>query len=341
MLNKELFEKLKRLSLADELPSHDYIAYIADKVVTVLENENTDYRESFPAGKPGGLLDFTKRNLPLVIIPDIHARSDFLQNILSFVPPKGFLDDCTLNLYEAVETGKVRIVCVGDILHSESRGIKRWEKASIEFSEGVFDGKAMRKEMQKGLASLCMIMECKSAFPKFFHCLKGNHENIMNQSGGGDFPFRKFADEGQMVKVFMQTVYGDDILMLISYFERNLPLAAVFDSCVVSHAEPRRAFNRKELICGMGNAEVVSSLTWTENNSAANGSVAAMLSMLTGRADINSLRYFGGHRPVKGNYALRQNNLYVQIHNPTLQNITLVYKNKIFDPETDIVNVKK
>ena len=83
MLNKELFEKLKRLSLAEELPSHDYIAYIADKVVTVLENENTDYRESFSAGKPGGLLDFTKFSLPLVIIPDIHARSDFLQNILS------------------------------------------------------------------------------------------------------------------------------------------------------------------------------------------------------------------------------------------------------------------
>ena len=337
MLNKELFKKLKRLSLAEELPSHDYIAYIADKVVTVLENENTDYRESFPAGKPGGLLDFTQLSLPLVIIPDIHARSDFLQNILSFVPPKGFLDDCTLNLYEAVETGKVRIVCVGDILHSELRGIKRWEKASTEFSEGVFDGKAMRKEMQEGLASLCMIMECKAAFPNFFHCLKGNHENIMNKSGGGDFPFRKFADEGQMV----QTVYGDDILMLISYFERNLPLAAVFDGCIISHAEPRRALSRKELVCGMGNADVVSSLTWTENNSAFPGSVAAMLSSLTGKTRINSLRYFGGHRPVKGNYALRQNNLYVQIHNPALQNITLVYENKIFNPETDIVSVEK
>lgn len=341
MLNKELFKKLKRLSLAEELPSHDYIAYIADKVVTVLENENTDYRESFPAGKPGGLLDFTKRNLPLVIVPDIHARADFLMNILSFVPPKDFLDDSKLNLYEAIETGKVRMVCVGDILHSELRGIKRWERANLEFSEGIFDGKAMRQEMKEGLASLCMIMECKTAFPEVFHCLKGNHENIMNKSGGGDFPFRKFADEGQMVKTFMQTVYGDDILMLISYFERNLPLAAVFDGCVISHAEPRRALSRKELVCGMGNADVVSSLTWTENNSAANGSVAAMLSMLTGRADINSLRYFGGHRPVKGNYALRQNNLYVQIHNPTLQNITLVYENKIFNPETDIVSVEK
>ena len=341
MLNKELFEKLKRLSLAEELPSHDYIAYIADKVVTVLENENTDYRESFPAGKPGGLLDFTKFSLPLVIIPDIHARSDFLQNILSFVPPKGFLDDCKLNLYEALETGKVRMVCVGDILHSELRGIKRWERANLEFSEGIFDGKAMRQEMKEGLASLCMIMECKTAFPEVFHCLKGNHENIMNKSGGGDFPFRKFADEGQMVKTFMQTVYGDDILMLISYFERNLPLAAVFDSCVVSHAEPRRALSRKELVCGMGNADVVSSLTWTENNSALPGSVAAMLSSLTGKTRMNSLRYFGGHRPVKGNYALRQNNLYVQIHNPALQNITLVYENKIFNPETDIVSVEK
>lgn len=70
----------------------------------------------------------------------------------------------------------------------------------------------------------------------------------------------------------MVSVYGDDVLMVISCFE-NLPLAAVFPECVVSHAEPARAFSRQELINGMDSDEVILGLTWTENNAAKDGSV--------------------------------------------------------------------
>ena len=136
----------------------------------------------------------------------------------------------------------------------------------------------------------------------------------------------------------MVSVYGDDVLMVISCFEKNLPLAAVFPECVVSHAEPARAFSRQELINGMDSDEVILGLTWTENNAAKDGSVKKMLESLTENPD--SL-YFGGHRPIQGNYSLRQNGKYVQIHNPDRQNIVLVYKDRPIDLDANIVQVDK
>ena len=50
--------------------------------------------------------------------------------------------------------------------------------------------------------------------------------------------------------------------------------------------------------------------------------------------------YFSGHRPVKENYALRQDGKLVQIHNPHKQNIVLVEPEKNFDFEKDIINTK-
>ena len=194
----------------------------------------------------------------------------------------------------------------------------------------------MNEEMVEGLTLLSMIMELKIAFPANVHILKGNHENIMNVRGPGDYPFRKFANEGEMVKDFISAVYGDDVLMVISCFEKNLPLAAVFPECVISHAEPARAFSREELICGMDCDEIILGLTWTENNAAENGSVKKMLDSLTGNSDA---LYFGGHRPIQGNYALRQQGKYVQIHNPDRQNVVLVHKDKNIDLENDIVQV--
>ena len=57
--------------------------------------------------------------------------------------------------------------------------------------------------------------------------------------------------------------------------------------------------------------------------------------------DIANYVYFGGHRPVKENYRLRQNGKFIQIHNPKLQNIVLVRPDRKFNPETDIVSVSK
>lgn len=342
-------EKLK-LFLKDNsalrgLPEHDYLFSVADFAASVLENEICSYRPAADFNRLGGLLDFSGaecEKLPLIIVPDLHARSYFLRNILNFVLPESFACSETngvrkrISIFQALEEDKARIVFVGDLLHSELRGRLRWMEALEDFERGIFDGKAMTAEMSEGLTLLSMVMELKISFPANVHILKGNHENIMNEREPGDYPFRKFANEGEMVKDFMSEIYGDDVLMVISCFEKNLPLVAVFPDCVISHAEPARAFLRDELICGMENDEVILGLTWTENNAAKDDSVKKMLDSLTGNPDA---LYFGGHRPIQGNYALRQHGKYIQIHNPDRQNVVLVYKDKHIDLESDIVQV--
>lgn len=342
-------EKLKLFleddSVLCELPAHDYLFSAADSAASVLENEICSYRLAAGSGRLGGLIDFSgseSARLPLIIVPDLHARAYFLRNILNFTLPESFA--CSevngakrqVSVFQALQEDKARIVFVGDLLHSELRGRLRWMNALDDFDRGIYDGNAMTEEMSEGLTLLSMIMELKIAFPANVHILKGNHENIMNVRGPGDYPFRKFANEGEMVKDFMSMVYGDDVLMVISCFERNLPLAAVFPECVVSHAEPVRAFSRDDIICGMDSDEVILGLTWTENNAAKEGSVKKMLDSLTGNSHA---LYFGGHRPIQGNYALRQHGKYVQIHNPDRQNVVLVHKDRLVDLESDIVKV--
>lgn len=330
-------------SFSEGLPDHDYLFSLADSAASVLESEICSYRPAVNSGGLGGLLDFTEEEkLPLIIVPDLHARAFFLRNILNFLLPEDFFDknedvsSKRLTVYQALEEDKVRIVFVGDLLHSELRCRLRWMEALAEFLAGIYDGRAMTEEMTEGLTLLSMIMELKISFPRNVHILKGNHENIMNVRSPGNYPFRKFANEGEMVKEFMSQVYGDDVLMVISCFEKNLPLAAVFSDCIISHAEPRRAFSRLEIINGMEEDEVILGLSWTENNAAKDGGVKEMLEVLTGKS--TSL-YFGGHRPIQDNYALRQEGSFVQLHNPDRQNITLVYADKPFDFENNIVQV--
>lgn len=342
-MSKKLKAFLTDSSFSEELPGHDYLFSLADSAASTLESENCSYRPSGISKPVGGLLDFSEEEkLPLIIVPDLHARAYFLRNILNFLLPEDFVSTEIdgkkerLTVYEALEGDRIRIVFVGDLLHSELRCRLRWMEALAEFQAGIFDGRAMTEEMAEGLTLLSMVMELKVSFPKNVHILKGNHENIMNDRSPGDYPFRKFANEGEMVKEFMSQVYGDDVLMVISCFEKNLPLAAVFPDCIISHAEPKRAFSKLDIINGMEEDEVILGLSWTENNAAKEGSVQEMLETLTGST---SSLYFGGHRPIQGNYSLRQNGKYVQLHNPDRQNIALVYGDKPFDLENNIIQV--
>ena len=347
----DLYKKLKDLSFGDRLPEYEYLFSLADKCSLLLEKEVTWYRAASKDGKAGGLLDFTSNAIclanekPLILVPDLHARAYFLMHILDFVLPADFFAEeeegakSDITVFEALKNNLVNLVCVGDLLHSELRGKKRWLYAYQEFENGQYCGPCMTEEMQEGLSLLCMAMELKCAFPENFHILKGNHENILNESGNGNYSFGKFANEGEMCRCFMEEKYGDDVLYVISCFEKALPLFAAFDSCLVSHGEPARAFSREELVEGLSNPEVINALTWTENGASRPGCVSDMLSAFVDYRKYRFPRYFGGHRPVRGKYALRQNGNYVQFHNPDEENIVLISGKDEFNPDRDIISV--
>lgn len=341
-----MVSNIKKILQAPDLPGHDFIFALADCASTLLETEITDFRQAAENGKPGSLLDFKKSPLPLIVVPDIHARPLFLENILDYILPEDFLGAKPRSVSDALRYGLVRLICVGDALHTEVGTKERWIAAEIEFAQSLYTGPAISAEMKDGLSVICALMKMKETYPENFHFLKGNHENILNRTGEGDYGFRKFADEGRMVREFIAEYYGDDVLYMLSCVENAMPLIAVTNNCVVSHAEPKYAFRKDQLINARMEPCVVEGLTWTDNDAAQEGSVMGIIEELCdsysdGNKNADDYVYLGGHRPVKENYSLRQKGKYIQIHNPKKQNIALVRTYRKFNPETDIVSVEK
>ncbi len=322
-----------------------------------MDTEESSYRERIPGTDvAGGLLDFRaldERNgaIPTIIVPDIHARPEFIYNILNFDLSKiaarlGLAKGSPLALkdgkvIDALEENAIRVICVGDILHAEGRAKERWAASLSAFEGGDCESPSMREEMAEGLAALLAVMKAKYLWPQNFHCLKGNHENIANEKGDGNFPFRKFAYEGRMVFEFMKAVYGKEVLDAVYEFEKALPLCACAGNFFASHAEPMDFYSREELVAAPLDEGTVYGLTWTANDEARLGGVDKILTALCKPPKGVEARAIGGHRPVPENYLERQGGLYVQIHNPKKQNIAVVMPDKTFDPKNDIVSVEK
>ena len=324
-----------------DLPSHEALLSLLETGISSLEGENEAYRPRDSEGNAGGLLDFTDEksaSLPVIVVPDLHGRGKFLLDILDFE----LSGETVLSL---LEKGEMLVCCVGDIFHSENRGRARWKEAFLESMGGNLVNEAMKAEMRENLSLLEIILSLKSAFASHFHILKGNHENVLNENHRekyGNVPFRKFCDEGNMVAEFLRHFYDDLILHEISCFEKALPICAAFSRFVVSHAEPATRFSREEIINYHKSGSLVTfALTWTANDAAEDGTVAHLFTELLGEDAGENAVYFSGHRPVLGTYALRQGGKLVQIHNPEIEQVAVVLPNRKFDPERDIIDVKK
>ncbi len=305
----DLAKRLEEIFRGEGPPGADALMQAASGAVETLRAEPEAVRPHDGEGRPGGLV-LLDRGLPTIIVPDLHARMDFFLSVLACEAEPGRI------ARELLEEGRLQIVCVGDGVHAEGRAAERWESALEEFLGGYRRHASMDEEMRESLGLMRMVMEVKASFPASFHFLKGNHENITNELGNGNYPFRKFAQEGLMVLTYMRMFYGEEILEALSRFEKELPLLAVGRGFLVSHAEPAEFFPRERVVEAREDPDVVSGLTWTDNDEAAPGSVQEMLASYLGEKEGESGYYFGGHRPVSGGYELRAGGRYVQIHDP-------------------------
>ena len=309
-------------------------------MTSLLEEEKTNYRPLARDLKPGSLLDFHNKDLPLVVIPDLHARNYFLRNIVNFFLPKDFIFGMKeITVFEALKKKLIHLVFLGDALHSEKTTRLRWLEIENEFHRGSYTGPRMKEEMTEGLSLLMGLYYLKISFPENFHFLKGNHENVLNVNANGDFAFRKYADEGNMVKTFIHNFYGDDILYLISLVENSLPLLYFGKNAVVSHAEPERSFSKEQIINAKLEEGVVKGLIWTDNGVAEKNSAKGVIKNLFGQ-DNEDCVYLAGHRSIKGDYNILQNGRFIQIHNPIKQNVAFVHINKKFNADEDIKSVE-
>lgn len=309
-----------------------YISLI-EGTLQLLDNEHVEIRPPDSSGLPGGIV-VLKESIPTIIVPDIHARMDFLLSVLMHEDDEGFLS------LEMLENDELQIVCVGDGFHAEGRAKDRWALAFEEYSKNYKKHGHMDEEMRESLGVMEMVMEAKCWFPENFHFLKGNHDNITNEEGEGNHPFRKFSYEGIMVLEWTRKFYGEDFLDSYYEFEKALPLLAVGKNFIVSHAEPYRFFDREEVIEYRNNPEVTEGLTWTANEDAEQGSVEEMLAMYIGCGEDESCYYFGGHRPVNGLYNRRAGGKYVQIHNPGKFVVARIGEDEPISIERDIIEIE-
>jgi hypothetical protein len=198
----------------------------------------------------------------------------------------------------------------------------------------------MDEEMAESLGVMEMVMEVKSAFPRVFHFLKGNHENVANEQGNGNYPFRKYAYEGPMVAEYVRKFYGEEFFETYYDFEKNLPLFGIGRNFLISHAEPSEFFDRESILEYRNRPDVVEGLTWTANDEADDDSVSSMIEYYLEEEVWDEAYYFGGHRPVNGRFAQRAEGKYVQIHNPDRFIVALLHPDQSIELERDVREVE-
>lgn len=319
-------------SFSHKLPDNDSLNSLLKKVITVLASEEGGYRPKTEDGNLGGFLTF-EDDLPTILVPDLHARVKFLEKIFNCKK----IPNQKHSVYELMKKNKLRVICLGDGLHSEKRGKERWLNAYNEYLNGNILNKYIRKEMSEGLSLMSLVMQTKCEMPKTFHFLKGNHENILNETSDGNFSFFKFASEGEMCFDFMVNFYGVETTELYADFESLLPLFVKGKNFLASHAEPAFYMNKKQLINSMSNGEIIKALTWTRNGDVEDFPAVQMLDEFL--QDYPESLYFAGHRPVSENFELRENNRFVQIHNPDKMNVVYIDSNRSFNFETDFISL--
>jgi hypothetical protein len=308
-------------------PASEYVELL-NRVNRILESEDPSYRPYDKKKLPGGII-YLDPQLRTIIVPDLHTRIDFLHAALM----SG--DGMPLSL---LAEGRLQVVCLGDGLHNEQY-IRRWLLAYNEFKGGYRQHRFMDEEMAEGLGLMEVVMELKCAFPANFHYLKGNHENIANESCNGNYSFYKYADEGAMVTAYVKKILGKQFFNAYYRFEKNLPLFTVGRNFLTSHAEPARFFREDEIIEYRRHPEVIYGLTWTANNKAQPGSVDKMLSYYIREENRNGAYYFGGHRPVSGLFGKRARGSYIQINNPDRYIVAVIKEKGVIDLDESIIGL--
>jgi hypothetical protein len=295
-------------------------------MVDVLQSEDNTTRPHDSSGHPGGLINL-RSNFPTLLVPDLHARRGFIVAIL-----RHEIDGRTVEAL--LQKGELQIVCLGDGLHSENDTTARWRKAYGEFAGNFSEHDIMDEEMSEGLGLMEMIFQLKIAFPRHFHFLKGNHENILNEEADGNIPFMKKALEGAMVRSYFTAFYGDRLLNIYESMEKKLPLLARGGAFLVSHAEPKRVYSPGDVIEYRSHPDVIFGLTWTPDDLDDGKNVEGMLqSYLPGKGRW----YFAGHRSISGGYRQKYNGQFIQIHDRTRYQVAYVPCDRSFEPALDML----
>jgi len=330
---EQLRERLLNIYHRSSPPEPGAFGELVAEANQALLQEDPARRPYDRRNRPGGLV-LLQEDTTTLIVPDLHARLDFFLSVLFYQDRSG-----RSNL-EKLDIGEIQVVCVGDGVHAESRAMQRWRQALQEYEGDFASHTAMDEELRESFGLMEMVMEAKLAFPNHFHFLKGNHENITNETGNGNFSFGKLVLEGAMTAAYTRRFYGEKFLEIYAAFEKNLPLLAVGERFLISHSEPFTYYGRESVVNYRDHPEIVQGLTWTDNDMAEEGSIERMLAAYLDQATFGHGHYFSGHRAIKGRYKYRPASGFVQLHNPDLPILAVIKKGEAIDVEIDVIETK-
>ena len=230
--------------------------------------ELLDGRACNAAAEPPGVIRLDP-DRPVLIVSDSHAQRRALRKLLL----DRYLGHAT-NLASLV-LGDLQLLLLGDLLHSERRN--RWRAIEDEFVEqftspgpDVGPTPKLDEEMADGFGLAAMVLALQGRLPAV-HCLRGNHESLLESGGGGRLiKYVSWPGEGEITRAWTLVRLGSAVAGKYAAWERRLPLLAIWDGgpdgpgFLASHTEPARPYTLEE-IEGWSD-EAVFGLTWTRND---------------------------------------------------------------------------
>ncbi|MBL7058506.1 GNAT family N-acetyltransferase [Patescibacteria group bacterium] len=112
-LDAQNIDSLKSFSKSQELETQTSYEESLDKAIEALKDTK-------------GIVEIKNENIPTIVISDLHARRDFLINVLENKGKAG------VSNFDLLKQGKINIVCVGDGMHSEK--MESWNSEPIKYS---------------------------------------------------------------------------------------------------------------------------------------------------------------------------------------------------------------
>jgi len=186
-------------------------------------------------------------DLTTLVIPDLHARRDFLDAVLATPDPQS-----GQSYGHLLAAGRVQVLCLGDVMHSERRG-ELWRR-------GMTDAE-LREELGESLGTLKRLAELKLAHPEHFHFLRGNHDDLGPVDGPpGDLPLQITR-----TRAFVSASLGEPLRAELARLFTALPIAAVGKGFVASHADPMFPVSRAEVEARSDRAAVALTRTRTRS----------------------------------------------------------------------------
>lgn len=213
-------------------------------------------------------------------------------------------------------------------------------------AEKNWEEKIIKKEMARSLGTMKMVMDLKTRFPKNFHFLRGNHDDI-NSRIYGDCT-KGGVNQSEITKSWLQNNFGDAFVSQWAEFEDNLPLIVKGKNFLVSHAAPGKPLSMDEI--NQRTLEATFNLTWTENRPKPTNDPNEIIKIHSNIQQIldnlgmppNSI-WIIGHRPVDSPEKFRSQfgGQLIQINDENRFLVAGIHSDKTFIPNENIRDLKE